>query len=573
VITPLVGFFLWFFIQAGAGSIEGVVTSATTLEPIAGAQVTATKMPPPLDSGARPLTGGITVGGVLEQGIRPQPLSVTSDSNGRFLLQGLAAGTYLLRVAADGYARQQFAPQAAGQIAMSTSIILNEGQNIKDVTFSLLPAGNVSGRITGANGQPLANIEVALLRSMYDADGKRFVPTATGLTDDRGEYRLFWVPPGRYYLSAGSPSRPTPGRMAFLAPGMNRFPRTFYPDTTDPSAALVIDVQPGGEINGMDFRLSEQAVYRVRGRVIDTVSAQIPGNVNVSITPRNSLVMSGTSSSGIPYNPNDGTFELREVPSGSYWIIAQLSAPVQRQPGGPPPRFPTGISAVDVAGADVDGVAVTVMPPVNISGRVHIDGQPLPAEMGVAIILSNPQPGFGPLAIPFPAKATSDGSFQVEGVHPGQYRVNVVGLPSGPEANVYVKEARFGSIDALSQILAITGPVSDELQIVLARNAGRITGTVTDNLLRLSASIQVALVPDLRERRDLYKLTSSDAGGKFSFGAIPPGRYKLFSAAGLDVGAFYDPDVIRQFESVGTPVTIGDSSNITVQLKLNLPSR
>jgi hypothetical protein len=457
---------------------------------------------------------------------------------------------------------------------MSTSITLNEGQNIKGVTFSLLPAGNVSGRITGSNGQPLANVEVALLRSMYDTDGKRFVQSATGLTDDRGEYRLFWVSPGRYYVSAGSPSRPMPGRNVLLGqPGTNKFPRTFYPATTDPAAAALIDVQPGGEVNGIDLRLTEQALYRVRGRVIDSITGQIARNVNISITPRNSVVMSGTSSSGAPYNGNDGTFELRDVPSGAYWIIAQLSMPVQRQPGDRPPRFPTGIAAIDVAGADVDGVAVTVMPPVNLSGRVHIEGQPSAAEMGVAIILSNPQPGFGPVAIPFPAKTNPDGTFQVEGVHPGQYRVNVVGLPSGPLANVYVKEARFGSIDALSQVLTISGSVSDQFEIVLARNAGRINGTVTDSLLHPSAGIQVGLVPDRRERRDLYKMTSSDTGGKFAFVAVPPGRYKLFAATGLDLGAFYDPDVLAKFESIGTPVTVGDSADITVELKVNSPSR
>jgi hypothetical protein len=332
----------------------------------------------------------------------------------------------------------------------------------------------------------------------------------------------------------------------------------------------------------MDIRLNEQGTYRVRGRVID-VSGTPPQNANISITPRNSIVLSGTSSTSSPYNRNDGTFELQDVPSGSYWVIALVPLPIPREAGSgaPPPRPPTAIAAVDVSGADVDGLLINVIPPIMISGRVRIEGQAGLAESErVSVVLTAPQPGFGPISIPLPAHTNADGTFQVTGVHPGDYRVQVVGLPAGPatpalanpQNSLYIKEARFGGVDAMTQTFTISGPVSDQIEVVLARNSGRINGIVTANSARPSAAVQVALVPDNRERRDLYKFTFIDADGKFAFGAIPPGSYKLLAAPDLDPGAFYDPDIIRQFESTSTAIMIGDSANITVELKLNAPA-
>src|SRR5262249_44581190 len=160
------------------------------------------------------------------------------------------------------------------------------------------------------------------------------------------------VAPGTYYLSAASSNRPIPG--VPFNPGMrsNKYPRTFYPASTDINAATTIDLKPAAELSGLDFRLNEQQTYRVRGRVVDSTSGQIPRNVSISILQRNPVVNTGMSSSGSPYNPNDGTFELRDVASGSYRITAQVPN-FARNPG-QPQVTPMATALVDVTGADVD---------------------------------------------------------------------------------------------------------------------------------------------------------------------------------------------------------------------------
>jgi hypothetical protein len=81
------------------------------------------------------------------------------------------------------------------------------------------------------------------------------------------------------------------------------------------------------------------------------------------------------------------------------------------------------------------------------------------------------------------------------------------------------------------------------------------------------------LVPDRRERRDLYKSTITDDDGHFVLGPIPSGSYKIFAAAGLDPGAFFDPDVLRRFDPAAIPVNVGASGDTTAELKLSSPVR
>jgi Carboxypeptidase regulatory-like domain len=124
-------------------------------------------------------------------------------------------------------------------------VTLVEGQARKDVAISLIPAGNVSGHVRDYAGEPITGLRVQLLRSAYDGSGKRPLQTVgTTRTDDRGEYRLYWVTPSRYYLNVGlgNPDQRPEGRSPNeVVP--KPYPTTYYPGTLDPSKASILDVR------------------------------------------------------------------------------------------------------------------------------------------------------------------------------------------------------------------------------------------------------------------------------------------------------------------------------------------
>ncbi len=159
-----------------------------------------------------------------------------------------------------------------------------------------------------------------------------------------------------------------------------------------------------------------------------------------------------------------------------------------------------------------------------------------------------------------------DGVFRLESVAAGEYFTTVQPLPSG----YYVKDARLGQADALDQPLAISGPVSGTLTILLSPAAGRIEGTVVDGRGQGVPGVQAVLVPAqrLRWRFDLFRTATTDGAGKFSLGGIPPGSYSLFSWEALESFAYFDEDVLRQSDGSGETVRITESSTATVEVRM-----
>jgi len=573
---------VFLFLQTAKGSIDGAVLNSVTNAPIAGAQVTATKIPGAIGvTGNQVPTGVIqagVVGGIVSAGEGPRTAitPAKTNANGQFAFRDLEPGTYLLRASAEGYAQQEY-NRPGGQGGMSASISVTTGQSVTGTVLRLTPGGTVSGRVTGANGEPLVNIEISLLRRMYDADGRRsFQQSASAQTNDRGEYRLFWVTPGQYYLSAASSNRPIPGVPFNPSAISNKYPRTFYPAARDIGSADSIDVQPAHELSGMDFRLAEQPTFRVRGRVVDArASATTPRTASISITTRDSAI-NGIPNSSIPlifstsspYNPADGSFELRDIPSGSYLIRAQLPSNPPPQIGQPPAIPAVAIAAVDVSGADVDGVVLTFVPPVTISGRVTIEGDGSPQSLAATVILrpASTGPVFG--SIPRPTQTNADGTFSIDGILPGEYRVTVNGPFTASQANTYVKDMRLGSMDLRVQPLVISGAVSDRIEVILGKDAGQISGTVRSDSQQPAPGVQIVLIPSERARHDLFKFTLSNPAGQFTFRSVPPGSYKVFAWEMIEQNSWMDPAVLSRYESLGVPAVMNSSSNVTLDLKV-----
>jgi hypothetical protein len=434
----------------------------------------------------------------------------------------------------------------------------------------LTPGGTISGRVTGGNGEALVGMDVQLVRSTYQIDGRRnLLPLGSAQqTNDRGEYRLFWMPPGKYYLSVSPSPFPRAGGLGLPSSPNNKYPRTYYPGSKDITAATEIDVPAGGELVGIDLRLTPQTTYRIRGSVIDSTTGQFPQNANITIVPRDGVI-GGISGLGNSYNRTNGTFELRDVIAGSYWVRAQLplAGPLQAGANGRLPTPSIGIAAVEVTANDIEGLSVVIQPPFSIPGRVRVDGGSTVNLQQIRIALQPPATGLVAFRLPQPPVVNPDGTFVFADVGPGEYLLNVP-LLGGPNApGLYVKEARLGGADVLTQPIVISGPVSDQFDIVLATTSSRITGTVTDDRQQPPSRAQVFFIPDTHERRDLFKTAMTNASGQFTLRNVAPGSYTVF-AADFQNGLNLDPAVMTKLEQKGQRVTITSSSDITLSLKL-----
>src|SRR5262245_23815112 len=482
-------------LQNAKASIEGFVMRAGTNEPIARARVTVLRTAGP--GGAAPPVG-------------PSPIiaPVTTDSQGHFVFRDLDPGSYSLTAQRNGFARQAYGERGPGRPGAPLNVVA--GQALKDVFFRLVPAGTVSGRVTDVTGEPIAGFSITIGRFTYDPAGKRtFQPVNSARTDDRGEYRMYWITPGRYYVHASPASAfmgvPFTNSNEVIEPG---HVLTWYPGTTDDSTAVPIELQPGQESRTVDFTLAQQPLFRIRGRVFDGQTGQPPRNANVSVNPRNSAGRFGVMPSFMNYNAANGTFEIRDVAPGSYWVRA-INFP---NPGGGLYSGETAQVPLEISNADVENVVLVLSRGFQLRGRIALDGgslSSLPNIDRMRVFLTPLEPmAFGSPQDP----VKPDGFFTVENVHPGEYRINIGGIPP----NTFIQSVRLGQTDVSSRA-TILGPASESLEIVLSTKSGRIDGSILDKDQKPMQGIQAVLIPDRqRERRDLFKFATSDQTGHFT---------------------------------------------------------
>lgn len=556
------------------GTIEGVVVRAGSGEPLARAQVTLIRTAAEI--------GGLPAGPNLAS--LPTPPAVTTGADGKFALKNVEPGSYRIAVARNGYARQEYGQRVFG--GQGRVVTVAAGQAITRIAFQLTPAGTVSGVVKDSSGEALAGAQVQLLRSTYNSDGERTLQAAGGdRTNDRGEYRVYWITPGRYYLGVIGAA---PARAVSLLSGAGslnaivdrRYSTSYHPGTVDVSMASVVDVQPGVELTSVDVVVPEQGQFHVRGRIVDPITGRAPGGASISIVQRGATAAPiGFSGSDPSYNPADGTFDFRDVAPGAYWVRATVAG---SSADSVLPASAAGRTLADVfvdslfagrqvaqvgldVSSDVDGLVLSLSSGVSIRGFVSVEGQLLSAVGDYGRLEVTLKPATSRMVMN-PSRhqtLTPQGAFTLENVLPGEYVVTMQSLPPG----YYVKDARIDDADALDRPMVVSGPMTGSLSVVLGSKGGQVEGVVVDARRRAVSGIQAVLVPVRRPARvDLYRTAITDQSGRFIIRGIPPGDYKVFAWEAIESFEYFDEDLLRRSEQDGAAVRIAESSRERVDV-------
>jgi hypothetical protein len=568
--------------QAGTkGNIEGVVVRAGTEDPIPGARVTLSK-----NTVISNQTGAL--------GSTSGAPTVVADSQGRFAFRDLDSGTYYVSAGANGYAKQIYGQRtSAGQ---GTPINLSLGQTIRDVAIALSQAGSISGRIRDNSGQPAVGIQVQLLKAVYNANAQKLFQSAgIARSDDHGDFRLFLVTPGRYIILAGSSINGIVGSTIGSPNEIagDNVPMTFYPGVTDIAQAAAINLKAGADIAGVDVVVVRQPSYRIRGRVIDGRNGQNPASVTITVVTPSPTGSNFNTTSSQSYNGLDGVFELRDVSPGPHLIRAQLSLSsntVTPATSGAISSLGQQVASAQVAlsvSSDLDGVVLMLASPISLTGKLSMEGATVTATPGPTGTSGLPGTGSlnsirvqlrpsldgvlmsnvgGPSPVSQPS--TPDGAFRVDTVLPGEYRVSVAPLPP----DVYVKQVRFSQADVLNKPMQIASSDSGTFDVTLSNRGGQIDGTISDEKQHSVPGIPVVLIPDRqRDRIDLFKTTSSDDKGLFTIRGIAPGDYHVFAWEAMDPYAYFDPELLKQYEQKGKSVHVAEASKEVIDVRM-IPS-
>jgi len=482
--------------------------------------------------------------------------TVTTDAAGRFAMTGIAPGKYRLSAEHNGFIVTTYGARGPGK--PGTLLTLETGQNSSDLTMRLTPHGVIAGRVLDEEGEPVPSANVQVSRQQYIQGRKQMSRMNGASTNDLGEYRVFGLAPGRYYVSADT----RPNQM--LPQTEDEYVTTYFPRATDGAAAAPIDVTPGAQLRNIDIALAKMHTVTVRGRVASEVGPPAGGenarrtNLNVMLSARNAMVAGGGFNRGATVTP-DGTFELRGVAPGSYFVVGLVNAQGK--------TF-TARAPIQVGSSNIEGITLAIRGGVPVSGRVRVEGESS-ASIGQLRVTLQPAAMGGIMFAPIPTQQVKEnGSFQLDDVGADQYMVSIGSLPEG----FYVKSVRSANLDVLADGLEIAGGSPAPLDVVLSPNAGQVSGMVLDaNTQKGAAAMMVVLVPQEKERRDreaFYRTTTSDLAGQFTFKGVVPGEYRVYAWEDAEYGAWMDPAFMKPLESRGEAVSVTEGGRPAVQVNL-----
>src|SRR5262249_13619370 len=111
--------------------------------------------------------------------------------------------------------------------------------------------------------------------------------------------------------------------------------------------------------------------------------------------------------------------------------------------------------------------------------------------------------------------------------------------------------------------------VEGALEIVLSQNPGQVDGVVVGADLKPVSGVQAVLVPErLQNRLDLYRTAVTNQDGRFTIRGLPPGDYRLLAWEDIEPFAYFDPEVLRQYEALGKAIRIQESSKETAEVRI-----
>ena len=481
-------------------------------------------------------------------GNRARPQYALTDSNGYFEMNGVVPGRYYFSAAHAGYVRMGYDQRSAD--APSPELTLSPGQDLKEISFHLPRAAAISGHIYDENGDPIEDAEVRAQRYRYFQGKRQLLPAGFASTDDRGEYRIFDLAPGSYYVSAAFNA----GQFG-RGPANFSYPDTFYPSTTEASTASPVQLTAGNDFSDVDISLVPAKTFHIRGRVFNAVTNKPGDGAWTRLLPRGQRFAGGVSDLQDFVQDSHGNFDLGGVRAGSYFLIVSLDTNgAQLQT-----RLP-----VDVADSDINGLSVTLTSGIDVHGQVRASGGKLTLA-GLHFVLG---PRHQQDYIPSQeAIIDPKGNLTFQHVGDGSYKLRVWGLPQ----DAYVKSVRLGGQEVRQSGFDVSeGQSPGAFEVMIDPNGGRVTGIATKDG-KPSSDATVVLLPEDPAATLDYSLTqdaTTDQYGAFVIRGIRPGKYRVVAFEQIEEGSWNDPNVLSRIKDQGTEVEVSDGVERKVQLQV-----
>jgi hypothetical protein len=581
--------------------ISGRVSTADTGRPLKGARVTLT---------APTLSGG---------------RSLTTDESGTFDFQDLPAGRYTLAGSKAGFVTLSYGQRRPLQ--PGTPLQLDAGQTLRDIEVRLPRGSAIGGQVSDETGEPVASIMVRAMRLELAQGQRRLVQAGMAQTDDRGQYRIWGLHPGEYYVSAVAPNmlgrgfmdwgRGRGGRGApFLLPGGDAGPTTdepaapglrdgplddaqaaanpqqrvayaptYYPGVSSTREARPVTTGLASETLGIDFALLLVRMARVSGRATSSDGGAVTGGTVTLVSDDQGGGRGGPL--GGSYGTRiegDGTFTIVNVPPGSYNLRARSDAGGGRAgrgaagargaatdtaagaAPGPAPRF--GSQPLHVSG-DLSDVPVVLSPGATVTGAVVLQASGASHVSDLSQVRVFARPADPAIGQETGGRVDRGGAFTIDAIPAGPHW-----LRAQAPAGLMVKSVLVGGRDATDVPYTFDpGERIGGVSIVLTDRSSAIVGTIGDERGAPVTDFTVLAFPEdasLWGPQSRHIVTARpDQHGRFQLRGLPAGRYHLVAIDPIAPGEWFDTAYLEGHRSGAARVTLAEGETKTQDFRVD----
>jgi hypothetical protein len=541
---------------------------------------------------ARPPTGRITGRVVAADNGRPVKRArvfvsamelpggrgLLTDDNGVFDFTELPGGRYTLTASKSGFVSLSYGQRRPLQAG--TPLQLAEDQQLKGIQFQLPRGSVIGGRVVDEDGDAMPGVMVRVMRYQYQQGERRLTPAGTSQTDDRGQYRVWGLMPGDYYVNAvmrggnfGGFGGGAPGMFAGRGGGrgfpagagggdqdQTNYAPTYYPGVPSVTEAKPVAVGLGQEVLDINFGMQLVKIARITGHVANPDGTMVTSG-NVNLVPENAGGGRGTL--GVNFGSRiqwDGAFTITNVPPGRYILRA-------RADDSETPLF--AMQPISLNGEDIPDLGVVLSAGASVTGSVtFLPGQAPPPDPA-QIRLSAPSTDQSDFGQQPNVRADKEGRFTLNGVSAGSHLIR----PAGNLRGWTLKSVTIGGRDVTDTPVALrSGETLANVVVVLTDRLTEVSGTVTDEA--------GAAVPDFtvlafstdstlwRPQARQIMTARPDQTGQYKIRGLPPGEYYLVTVDPTEQGEWFEPAYLDDHRAGAARVTLGDGDLKTHDFKV-----
>jgi hypothetical protein len=357
---------------------------------------------------------------------------------------------------------------------------------------------------------------------------------------------------------------------------------TYAPGAASLTDARRVSVGVGQAASNNNFALMPGAAASVSGTATDSLGAPLVGRNIMLMQEFSGLTGSVMMLGGSGTTAADGTFTIRNVPPGSYKVVAQATRDTQTLRG---TVLEIATQLVTLDGADVTNLSLSTSMGWSIAGTVITDTGAVPSappsRFGVAARLVDPDLGAGPGgapppppppgapgggAIPDSGRVREDWSFSVVAVF-GAARVRAL-VPDGWTVKAILHDGR-DILDAPIEMKS--GETLTGVQVVVSNQVTTVSGQLADDKGAPLVDGTVIVFADEAARWSddsrWVRAVRPDQQGRYQIQGLPPGDYLAIAVDYVEEGAWNDPEYLESIRRLGQRLRLGEAESRTLSLK------